>query len=626
MKHFITILLSALLFSCAEGGQGGYVAFSSDFARYQERDGLGKVEVARTAGSVGSVTVKVKLTTTEGATTQYSWEDTELTWQDGEDGVKSVYFDLYDTRRLEGTTYFVLALERVSSSAETIVSDGTHLVCISDSTRLCFERPVYEFSVYEQIPVSLIVPVLRNGEGGVLSSRIIGGHLPDGLQVSYSATLSALVISGTLKSGNTKNYSFSMRPIATISGCGIDNTITGEASDFVIKVRELTGDLPDMTEGHDYPVIPLYWQGSYLAGVVSVSVTPQQKIIAKVVSSAGKMSFSGTWSAYDHERGVMMARFEKRKNVLLIEMDSLGVMSASFYPATNSSDFGDSENPVVGSAREAFEGGFSKYVGVYTLQLPILDAAVPTDKPIGHASMTLTLDSSGAKAGKVKFSGCLPEGSKLSGTTLFFYDKNGILCLPIYSKKGKESFGAVFAVSEGVPTAWRNAADASKQNLVSEASGTVPYYLHKEKNYYNLQGMKAYGGAWNKYAKLDSVCDLFDTGREFNMVFGTNLGSASDKYGKFSSATTNEVFVSRTGRVGAYDRYLKVKVNSTLGTLSGSASFLSDDRKRIKGKFQGVIMPGWSDRPFACGTFWFKDKINGLSRIRSIPFDLCPIE
>ena len=71
---------------------------------------------------------------------------------------------------------------------------------------------------------------------------------------------------------------------------------------------------------------------------------------------------------------------------------------------------------------------------------------------------------------------------------------------------------------------------------------------------------------------------------------------------------------------------LKIKYKSLNGVVSGSATIVSDERVKTSGRFQGVIMPEGGQRPFASGTFWFKDKINGLSRNRSLPFEMWPTE
>ncbi len=60
---------------------------------------------------------------------------------------------------------------------------------------------------------------------------------------------------------------------------------------------------------------------------------------------------------------------------------------------------------------------------------------------------------------------------------------------------------------------------------------------------------------------------------------------------------------------------------------------LFESGKSVKGKYYGVLLPGWSgcascssreliERPFASGTFFFKDTVNGRSVMRSVPVDI----
>ena len=626
MRGFITAFIATAIQTAAIAGQGGMVAFVNDYMRYQERDGIGTIGVSRTGGAAGVVTVKLNLLHSQGATTQYDWAETApiIGWADGEEGEKSVTFLLNKTTRSEGTTYFEVGLELVSGT-DVEVSTERYMVCITDSTRLCFERPVYELSMHKGVPVTFELPVLRNGAGGVLSERVVSGKLPPSFSVTYSSVKNALLLSGTLTSSQTNTYSFSLRPVATIAGCGLLQTIIGEPSDFTITVKELGSDMPKLTEERSYPVVPLYWEGSTLAGTVDVSISAAQRITARFVGAKGKLTFQGTWSMYDAESKLLVAYLEKKKNVLILEVEADGKLTASMYPTANMSHFGDAEHPISGSISSGDAVDCSGYTGIYTVQLPIIGVEEETDKPIGDASLTLTVDSISARTGKIKYQGIMPDGTKLSGSSMLFPGAHGEPLFAICQRKGKETFGAVLRLFSGNSSAWSHASVPEKQSLVSIADGTEPYYLHSENGYYNLQGLAAHGGAWRANVGLDAVCDLFKTGREFNFVVRTDLAKESERVGSFAKCPTNVITVTGARRISATSapiKKLKLSYKATNGTISGSATIVSDDGKSVAGKFQGVVMPGWQDRPFASGAFWFKDMINGLSRNRSLPFEI----
>lgn len=640
MKNIVLAFVCLSLMLSVNAGSGGDVSFNTDFTRYQERDGKGLISITRSGENLsGDVTVKVKMLSSVGEMTQYGWEDQSVSWSDGIGGSQEVSFDLYDTpRKTEGTVYFELGLE-LESGEDVEVSTNRHMVCISDSTRLCFERPVYELSIYRDVPAMLEIPVIRI-PGGVLSERMAGGSLPPGFSVSYSPAKKALLISGILTSSTTNAYSFKMRPIATIAGCGLLQTFIGEVSDFTITVKDLSGDTPKLNMSRNYPLVPLYWEGSFLAGTLSVSITPMQQITAKYVGGKGKLTFVGTWSRYDAENGVLFSYLEKKKNALFLEVETNGLLRASMYPTANMSDFGDAENAISGSALYETNVDHSPFVGIYTVQMPMasgdeaddaeaVELEEKTDKPTGDASLVLTMDSAGAKNGKIKYVGIMPDGTKLSGSTVLFSDAQGNTLVAIYQKVAKESFGAVLELSPGNSAAWRYPTNPAKQKLVMVAKGTEPYYLHSESGYYRLQGHEAYGGAWRKNAKIDEVCDLFGTGRRFNFVIRTDMAKATERLGSFAECPTNKVEIIGANRISVGSsplKSLKIKYKSLNGVVSGSATIVSDERVKTSGRFQGVIMPEGGQRPFASGTFWFKDKINGLSRNRSLPFEMWPTE
>lgn len=68
------------------------------------------------------------------------------------------------------------------------------------------------------------------------------------------------------------------------------------------------------------------------------------------------------------------------------------------------------------------------------------------------------------------------------------------------------------------------------------------------------------------------------------------------------------------------------------GVISGSATILFENGRRLTGVWSGVLLPGWIDcgcsaepqteRPFASGTLYFTDRIGNRTVRRGVPIDI----
>ena len=66
------------------------------------------------------------------------------------------------------------------------------------------------------------------------------------------------------------------------------------------------------------------------------------------------------------------------------------------------------------------------------------------------------------------------------------------------------------------------------------------------------------------------------------------------------------------------------------GVITGTAKTVID-RRTVTASFKGVILPGWLDcgcgdelpvRPFAAGTFYYSNRVNGFTTPASLEFNL----
>ena len=72
------------------------------------------------------------------------------------------------------------------------------------------------------------------------------------------------------------------------------------------------------------------------------------------------------------------------------------------------------------------------------------------------------------------------------------------------------------------------------------------------------------------------------------------------------------------------------KFSSDTGVLTGTAKTVVD-RRTVTASFKGIVLPGWIDcgcgddlvtRPFASGTFYWSEFVNGITTPASLEFNL----
>ena len=114
--------------------------------------------------------------------------------------------------------------------------------------------------------------------------------------------------------------------------------------------------------------------------------------------------------------------------------------------------------------------------------------------------------------------------------------------------------------------------------------------------------MSIFGGYYVPGASLNDWLALFGLGTEKDL-FATVDGAKAPAVWEFSPET---------------------------GVITGTAK-VAVGRRTVTASFKGVILPGWIDcgcgdelpvRPFASGTFYYSNRVNGFSTPASLEFDL----
>jgi len=604
----------------------GTVAFDTDEQIVNVLDGEGTVSISRTGGMFGMASAIVSVVEPGTAVGCYEFIETNLTWASGEVGTKEVRFEVFRNDDLaEGE--FVLGLKAGPGNMAGI-SSRRHTVELEDTTDPTFNKLNIEVSGYSNFAAGEVLPLRNIDPTKTVRLKKVTGSLPSGVRLSYDKNLGAAVLSGTPKTPGTYSVAYTVT----------QNGVTGLPAVITITVedpKEKNAFVNEARSSQDIPLFVPYGTNDVLAGTLKLSVSSKNKISARYSGTELKtISFSGSWQTI-RDDGTAYALLEKNGNVLELEMDGVGGVSATVSVLSSYSAFADPLSATVTLTGESPypTTNYADWAGYYTVTLVDAEPEAERIEPFGTGYLTLTVK----ETGKVSWKGVLADGTSVSGTSCLdwtYVDNEGdaVAEVTIFKRTTKDVLGVKLAIKANSDL-WF---DDLYAQMIHHVAGAPAYVLHRTTALSYLTTQFAYGGWYVKAIAPSTLCATFGYDDEdIRFVVSTERLADSEKYGAPLSITEAQIVADdKTLSLGLAPAGMRFSFLKSGGTFSGSATMVFDSGASVKGTFKGVLMPGWSgcgqcvegrtlvDRPFGSGTFYFKDSLGGLSVVRSCPVDL----
>ena len=523
---------------------------------------------------------------------------------------------------------------------------------------------------YRYVSVSNAFPVIGAAEGSKLGFTKLSGSLPSGLSVKADDAAQAMIIQGIPSKAGFYEVTYQVvekRPKepgskSTVSIPGLTATFA-----FTVVDPAAPGSAPDggalndscakARKFLDVPVVALYsdeGEDPYdaLYGTLTLEVPAKGNLSAKLACSEGTFSFSSkSWNGLDLEgntnlfsrlsctkRGYPDQSIEVRANpdgsldVLIASLSGEGVVHLT--GETWSKD----------RTAEAYQGAYTVALPVRKVEgYPDIDEAEGAEglAPNGQAYLTLKLEKSAYKTGKVTWKGQLPNGVAVSGsTTLFEAADEGLprAWLPIFKQSKKDVFSAFPEVLRDAKKRADEKADEFCYRSVGLATWTderkvYPVWTHTEGNKYTEKAdfemrFETYGGIYDPALILNCCCEDYG---DSNLVFKVAMPVLdSEKYGAVGPVGDVGITIGQKkitiAKGEANPDKLSLKFSTSDGVVSGSFKLpyrTKDSRgnvisKTLSANFKGVVLIGWNDKcgdcggtllPFINGSWAFDDKV-----------------
>lgn len=436
--------------------------------------------------------------------------------------------------------------------------------------------------------------VVAKGQKVVVS--LVSGKLPKGLSLAWDSATSSVVVKGTAKV--TGNYSFTYKvTIKTSSG----KVVSTEKTAATVTVASPASVNPFYGKAF-VASVPLYktdmWGVKTLSSAIQISQTTKKALSAKRFVGT-TTSFSGTWKKFDDETGVLTSTLKKGSVSIAVRLTPEGILTATLSGNAGS---------------VSIAHGYSRFAGSYTVTLPVVETTA-WYYTFGSGYLTLKTSTLSAAKGLVSYAGALPNGIAVSGSAYLGGDPEDpdFALLPIYKRSSRtlKNGSKKYAAKDDLAAVLRIQADGQmlytdeekvRVVLAPEGSSAIWKRTTSAMDHSLVTTMNVYGGYYVPGGTLNDWLDLFGLGTEADLV-ATVDGEQVPAVWKFSSAT---------------------------GVLTGTAK-TTIDRRTVTATFKGVILPGWLDcgcgdgfivRPFASGTFYYSNRLNGISTPASLEFTL----
>ena len=562
-----------------------------------------------------------------------------------------------------------LTLKASALSPELKVLKGSNVVTIVSvaADAPAFEEAAYSDTAYRYASFANVYKV-DCGEDDEMSYTKVSGSLPAGLKAYVDEETKGLLISG-VPTGNDKagkTYTAVFQAVAkrgrtkvkgltttvsitvkdpAVAGTGAD----GKALNDAFAKTKKFGDVMVFKMADDE-------QSVELAGVLTGLTLPAKgNASAKFVCAAGNIALSAkSWSGVideddpeiDEDYGQLKVTLVGKGGYSLdVDANRDGTVSAVLASGdTLYEDISFDEEPWSSS------NSAKDCVGYYTATLPVVvnpdttKAIVENREGVASrasAYLTFSMSEKQANSGTMKWAGMLPNGEKVSGSSVLatFGDEANVY-LPYWSFKKKDSFAGVARIVRGakdMSATFEGEGDDSCYETVFTpdldfGDLVVPVrtvWRHSENSKATKDGdyeifYDIYGGIYDASLGLDCCC-ISGRGTD-EMTFTVSMPEMpSDVYGEFEAPAAlavkvGEKSVSLSDGGGAQKATLKfaAKTGVVSGGFNLSYKDASGKSKTVKATYNGVVQLGFGNacgcssntQPFMSGFWVFGDKLS----------------
>lgn len=628
----------------------GEIAFVSDVERVIEYAGTGFVHVVRRDGGSGAASVVVRRAAVQGDAMQQGrieWIDTEVSWADGESGVKEVAFPIVSNEIPEGDATLSLSIEKVEGCMADVPEGTTCTITVVDTDAPCFERLNYVVQSTANIITAAGFRLInvKDTDVGVSLSRVAGsGALPSGLKLSYDATAGVVTLSGVPVKPGT--YEF----VCSVSARRDGKKVSGFETTLRIEVEDASDANPMIMKSRPTQRLHLFHVDGggkrFLAGYVNFAATSKGRLSARYQGTEGRsLSFAGNWKLVDAD-GRVSAKLTAKGAEMDAVMDADGSLSVELGLPDGYSCFTDGVfRATAGWPKSA---DFSPYRGRYTVALPQVETDAAVSHPAGPAVLLLNMSSSSAvRNGTVAFAGTLPDGTSVSGSSKIEPPTGDVIEVPVFVRTARNVFGADLSVGADGASKWDSDGVSEttgllERQLVTGMDGVAAYTFHRERSFEWFSEHEMYGSYFEQSVSPKTLDELFysDEGRfaadaPYTISFNASSAAESERHGTFLvepgvlRAASRKFSLDRQS--GAY-----FSSSATTGAFNGRARMRFEDGKVVTGQYKGVLTPGWvlpcacgivaPEHPMGLGVFFFRDMVDGVTVTRSIAVEISKSE
>ena len=510
-----------------------------------------------------------------------------------------------------------------------------------------FEQEMDGQTIYRYVAVSNGYKVIGT-KGGALKFTKVSGKLPSGLKAAWN--------------GDTEN------PAMVITG--VPTGKDGTSASAVFQVTETRGNdkVPGMTIVLDFRLVDPAVSGGpaggplnaacvksrtfkdlmvlqrkddgtvELFGTLQLTLPANGKASAKLLCDEGTLPFKAkSWSAIesasdgDYSCELVCSKSGYSDWAFDVEAGTNGSVSATLVidgerkiPVTHDGVLWSKDHPATDCA-----GYYTVTFTGNKLEGGIVDITGPGKDYAseGTAYLTLTMSESQAKSGTMKWAGLLPNGTKVSGSSVLSECDAETVFLPFIKSAKKDVFAGVLAIERGA-TAKEEESDCwtSVSFPMVDDDPLLPRWVHAEKSTKTEKGdftvrFKPYGGIYDSTLDLDCCCtnQRATTTMDLSVLLPT-LGS--DFYGTFADVEpiTVEVknsTITRKDSTGGANK-ITLSFNRKTGVVSGKFDlYYGTEGKKLSAKYQGVVQLGFGGacgcetdpQPFVNGSWYVTDKI-----------------
>ena len=459
-----------------------------------------------------------------------------------------------------------------------------------------FEPSQDEATVYTTFDSSAVLSSYVVTNGQKVTVKLSSGNLPKGVALVWDVATSSVIVKGVAASEGSYPITYKVT-IKDSTGA----TVLSEKAVGVVKANVPSAVNPNYGSAF-VASVPIYttdmWGVKTLSSYIRISQTSKKTLSVKRFADAA-MSFSGGWKKLNSKTGALSTSLKSGKTKVSISLSPAGKLSAAIN--------GDRGEVSVAN-------GYKRFAGSYTVTLPVSETTA-WYYTFGAGYLTLKAKTLNKRKGLIDYAGALPNGVAVSGSAYLGGDPDDpdFALLPIYKRSSRKlsngskkykAYDALVAVLRIRADGETLYADPERNRIILAPDGVSALWRRSTSAADNsLEAtMSIFGGYYVPGASLNDWLALFDLGTEKDL-FATVDGAKAPAVWKFSPET---------------------------GVITGTAK-VAVDRRTVTASFGGVILPGWIDcgcgdelpvRPFASGTFYYSNSVNGFSTPASREFDL----